>query len=133
MGFTDSMRFRSEVQETRFILPVTVTPWMAPTQTARVRVYVVGPTLEPTVTLKNGSVDSGGVYSPRNVDSYAPSPAQYLVCFDAEVRGGPAEFYEVLRTVQKGELVMVREFSRPDRTWVMIAVVEWIPWSALCH
>lgn len=56
------------------------------------------------------------------------------VCESTPVYGGPdAEIYPTFGMVQAGEIVTLRELSKPVGDWVMIQRARWIPLSAVCN
>ena len=69
----------------------------------------------------------------KPLDAYGGQLPRYgMVNAFVEVRGGPRNEAEGLYTLTPGTRVQLRDSSRPDGAWVMIAPAEWMPLEAVC-
>lgn len=71
-----------------------------------------------------GVVDQDGVFWPGG----PPHPA--VTCLQAPVTGGPGTYSRVIRVLEPGSLIRIREFSKG---YAMIEVARWIPVSSICE
>lgn len=67
-----------------------------------------------------------------DVGTFPTLPDWGEVCVASDVRGGPELFYPVISSIEKGARVRLHELSKPDGSWVSIAVAQWMPLKNLC-